>query len=193
MFVVIMVISNSIEKNKISTIEEFAQHIVESVFDEEKEMSEEDKAAMDAKILRKLEMGAKLTKKEMDYLRRYNPNMYAHAMRVQAMAKAVEEQLKHARSKEEANRIVTTAITGISDKDPDKKYIVAAIHRVYGEFQKSPGYSRLPSTDEDSKKAHQSRGVMKKVTSDEEDDFDAMGWSPLQEVIDAMPKFEAGA
>ena len=50
--------------------------------------------------------------------------MYAHAMRVQKMAEAIEEQLKHAKSKEEADRIILSSLTGISKNDPDKEYII---------------------------------------------------------------------
>ena len=55
--------------------------------------------------------------------------MYAHALRVQRMAEAVEEQLKHAKSKEEADRIISFALSGISKNDPDREYIFAAVNR----------------------------------------------------------------
>ena len=65
-------------------------------------MSDDDRAKMDAQILAKLKSGKKLSQKEMDYLRKTNPIMYSHAMRVQRIAETIEEQLKHAKSKEEA-------------------------------------------------------------------------------------------
>ena len=76
-----------------------------------------------AKIKRKLEAGKKLTKEELSWLQRNDPIAYAHAIRVQMIAEEVEKELKAAKSKEEANRIVSTAVSGISDDDPDKEYI----------------------------------------------------------------------
>lgn len=95
------------EPKKITTTKELAQYILESGNDVEK-MSEEDRSRMDAQITAKLQSGKKLSQKEMDYLRKTNPIMYAHALRVQRMAEAVEEQLKHAKSKEEADRIISS-------------------------------------------------------------------------------------
>ena len=158
-------------------------------------MSDEEKEKMDARIMAKLKAGKKLSQKEMEYLRRTNPMMYAQAMRIQKMAEAVEEQLKHARSKEEANRIVSSAISGISKNDPYKEYIVAAINRVSTEFHKSGAYSKLPNTIEDVKKkgAHTNDVEFSDGEENDEDEFDLMNWSPLAEVYDSMPTFSAGA
>ena len=105
-----------VEPKKITTTKELAQYILESGNDVEK-MSEEDRSRMDAQITAKLQSGKKLSQKEMDYLRKTNPIMYAHALRVQRMAEAVEEQLKHAKSKEEADQIISSALSGISKND----------------------------------------------------------------------------
>lgn len=199
---VVMAINLFQEKTeKITSTKELANYILDSVHDSFDEMSEEKRKDMDARIQAKLESGNKLTPEELRYLQKYNPMLYAHALRVQVLAKAVEEQLKHARSKEEANRIITGAIAGISKDDPDRKYIFAAINRISTEMHKSPAYNRLPETDPDVQKARNKRSEIKfKDAEDEEDsegdsenDFDLMSWSPRQEVIDAMPTFEAGA
>ena len=199
---VVMTINLFQEKTeKITSTKELASYILDSVHDSFDEMSEEKRKDMDAKIQAKLESGNKLTPEKLRYLQKYNPMLYAHALRVQVLAKAVEEQLKHARSKEEANRIITGAIAGISKDDPDRKYIFAAINRISTEMHKSPAYNRLPETDADVQKARNKRSEIKfKDAEDEEDsegdsenDFDLMSWSPLQEVIDSMPTFEAGA
>ena len=100
------------EPKKITTTKELAQYILESGNDVEK-MSEEDRSRMDARITAKLQSGKKLSQKEMDYLRKTNPIMYAHALRVQRMAEAVEEQLKHAKSKEEADQIISSALSQV--------------------------------------------------------------------------------
>lgn len=199
---VVMTINLFQEKTeKITSTKELANYIFDSVNNSSDEMPEEKRKDMDARIQAKLESGKKLTPEELRYLQKYNPMMYVHALRVQVLAKAVEEQLKHARSKEEANRIITGAIAGISKDDPDRKYIFAAINRISTEMHKSPAYNRLLETDADVQKARNKRSEIKfKDAEDEEDsegdsenDFDLMSWSPLQEVIDSMPTFEAGA
>ena len=185
---------NKEEQKKITTVNELAEYVLaKSVGCED--LSDEEKERMDAKIMAKLKAGKKLSQKEMEYLRRTNPMMYAQAMRIQKMAEAVEEQLKHARSKEEANRIVSSAISGISKNDPYKEYIVAAINRVSTEFHKSGAYNKLPNTIEDAKKkgAHTNNVEFSDGEENDEDEFDLMNWSPLTEVYDSMPTFSAGA
>lgn len=185
---------NKEEQKKITTVNELAEYVLaKSVGCED--LSDEEKEKMDARIMAKLKAGKKLSQKEMEYLRRTNPMMYAQAMRIQKMAEAVEEQLKHARSKEEANRIVSSAISGISKNDPYKEYIVAAINRVSTEFHKSGAYSKLPNTIEDEKKkgAHTNNVEFSDGEENDEDEFDLMNWSPLAEVYDSMPTFSAGA
>ena len=91
------------EPKKITTTKELAQYILESGNDVEK-MSEEDRSTMDAQITAKLQSGKKLSQKEMDYLRKTNPIMYAHALRVQRMAEAVEEQLSMQRARKRLTR-----------------------------------------------------------------------------------------
>ena len=181
------------ETQKITTEIELARYIMERGNDTEK-MSEADRAKMEARINAKLQSGKKLSQKEMDYLRRYNPIMYAHALRVQRMAEAVEEQLKHAKSKEEADRIITSALNGISKNDPDREYIFAAVNRVATEFHKSGAYDELPNTiDEDDKKKKKSGEVFSDAEDEEDDEFDLKNWSPLTEVYESMPTFSVEA
>lgn len=181
---------------KITTSDELAKYILDTTTGAG-ELSDEEKAKKDAQIMAKLKSGKKLTEKELAYLKKTNPIMYAHAMRVQLMVKGVEEQLKHAKSKEEANRIVASAVGGIAKDDPDREYLVAALNRISMEMHKSSGYNRLPNTDADvQKRREQKAGIEFEDAEEEEDEdkkgFDLMNWSPLQEVIDALPKFEAG-
>ena len=193
-----MVISLNTQKEpeKITSTKELAEYIRKSVM-EDNELSDEEKAKKEAGILNKLKFGKKLTPEELRYLQKVNPIMYAQAMRVRALAKAVEEQVKHARSKEEANQIVSNAMSSISKDDPAREYMVAAIDRVSSEMHKSPGYSRLPNTEADVQKAKDKKSnISFTETEDYEDDddsFDLDNWSPLQEVMDEMPKFEVGA
>lgn len=181
------------EPKKITSTKELAQYIIESVNDVEK-MSEEDRAKMDARIMAKLKSGNKLSQKELDYLRKTNPIMYAHAMRVQRMAEAIEEQLKHAKSKEEADSIISASLSGISKNDPDREYIYAAVNRISTEFHKSGAYEKLPNTVEEGDKKNRESGDVFSDAEDEDDEgFDLKNWSPLTEVYDSMPTFSVGA
>ena len=78
------------EEKKITTQRELVEHLLAGSGDVD-EMSEENRGEMDARIMAKLESGKKLSQKELDYLRRTNPILYAEAMRVQRMAEALEE------------------------------------------------------------------------------------------------------
>lgn len=181
------------EPKKITSTKELAQYIIESGNDVEK-MSEEDRAKMDARIMAKLKSGNKLSHKEMDYLRKTNPIMYAHALRVQRMAEAIEEQLKHAKSKEEADSIISASLSGISKNDPDREYIYAAVNRISTEFHKSGAYEKLPNTVEEGDKKNKESGDVFSDAEDEDDEgFDLKNWSPLTEVYDSMPTFSVGA
>lgn len=186
------------DNNKISTKKDVANaysEFVKKCFEDvNNEMSDEEKQRIEERIRAKLKMGKKLSSKEMEYLRKYNPLMYQRALRIQKMAEMVEEQLKHAKSKEEANNIVSQAIGGISDKDPDKECIVAAINRVAGDFRKSSVYNRLPNTNEEARKMKDksSEKCYNKENSESDAD-DLFGWTPLQEVIDELPKFSMNA
>ena len=109
------------------------------------------------------------------------------------MAEAVEEQLKHAKSKEEADRIISSALSGISKNDPDREYIFAAVNRISTEFHKSGAYEKLPNTVEEGDKEGKESGDIFSDADDKEDDgFDLKNWSPLREVYDSMPTFSAG-
>jgi len=182
------IVTKEVETKKISTKEELARYYFEVINDFKDDMSDEDKQKMQARIMAKLKAGKKLTAEEMNFLRKYDPIMYQRALRIQKMAENVKNQLKQARSKQQANMIINQSLGGISDKDPDKEYIVAAINRVAMEFRKSGAYSRLPETDEDAaKKKNVTKGNYK--DNDDESEEDLFNWTPIQEIIDSLPKF----
>ena len=56
---------------------------VKEAFTPESKMTDEEKSAYDKKVYGKFKMGKKLTQKELDYIRRTNPQMYMHVKRVQ--------------------------------------------------------------------------------------------------------------
>lgn len=163
------------------------------------EMEEKKKAEMSARIEAKLKAGKKLTPKEAKYLQQTNPYMYQQYLRIRQMAEQMTNQLKHAKSKQQANDIITTSIAGVSDKDPCKEYIIAALNEVAKEFKKTEGYNRLPATDAEVAKKNKQVNNHFDIDKDEDDDcfsedeFDPMEWSPLQEIIDAMPTFNMPA
>ena len=184
------------EEKKITTQRELVEHLLAGSGDVD-EMSEENRREMDARIIAKLKSGKKLSQKELDYLRRTNPILYAEAMRVQRMAEALEEQLKHARSKEEVNQIFTTALSGISKNDPDREYLVASFNRISAEFRKSKMYNKMPATNEEAKQKKKQvdpdKDLFKEDDEENTDGFDLSSWSPLREMYDQMPSFVAGA
>lgn len=64
-------------------------------------------------IVNKLKHGKKLTAQEMEFLRMNYPDEYQHALRIQKMAEMLENQLKHAKSKQEADGYIAAAVSGI--------------------------------------------------------------------------------
>ena len=184
------------EEQKITSQRELVEHLLNN-FGDVDEMSEENRREMDARIMAKLKFGKKLSQKELDYLRRTNPILYAQTMRVQRMAEALEEQLKHAKSKEEVNQIFTNALSRIKN-DPDKEYLMASYNRISTEFRSSKMYHSLPVTIEEANMKKKRINPDKSLFEDDEEgsadfEIDLKNWSPLQEVYDQMPSFEIGA
>lgn len=109
-------------------------------------------AKKEAKIRAKLEMGIPLTGKEMDFLRKYCPQLYAIAVRVQLKRKILEEKLSHAKSKEEVQDIQLEAMATIRKEDPAKRYMIATVNKTMEEFKETLVCKRLPEKKEDAKK-----------------------------------------
>ena len=84
------------ENKTVSTKEEMINYYLQKTLDCDNEMTDDEKKAMEARIESKLKRGKKLSAKEMEYLRKYNPMMYLRALRIQKAAEAVKEQLKQA-------------------------------------------------------------------------------------------------
>lgn len=98
----------------------------------------------------KLKAGRRLSGEEKSFLLKHNPQLYQSAKRVEMQRQALKERLKYAKSKEEANSIISSALSGISEKDPDAEYVIAAITHEAGEFHKSDAYKKLPDTIKES-------------------------------------------
>ena len=119
-------------------------------------MSEEEKQDYEKKIRAKLQRGANLSVEELNYLRIHNPELYRSAMRVKTAKQQLKEQLRHCKSKQEANTLIVRAISRISDKDPDKTYPYSGIAQSRRRIQeKLPvmSYCRKPTTRKKDKKS----------------------------------------
>ena len=182
------------EKSKEKLGSEIAASIRDKI-EESKNNSDQNDEKMMTRIMAKIKSGKRLSQKEESYLKQHNPDLYLQYVRIRRMAEAMASRLKHANSKEEVNDIIMQSISGISDKDPYKEFIVAALNEVAKEFKNSDAYGELPATSEEAneKKKSSPNNDEDSFSKDNSDDFDPMNWSPLQELVDAMPTFEAPA
>jgi hypothetical protein len=181
------------ENKTISSKADLAEYFLEQINQESDSMSDKEKSQMRARIEAKLKSGKKLSSKEEQFLRETDPKMYLQYQRIRSMADHMSEQLKHAKTKQQANDIITTAMSSVSDKDPCKEYALAAMNEAAKEFKKSPAYGRLPDKDANLTKKKTTKLTFEEDDDTDTDDFDPMSWSPLQDVIDSMPTFHVSA
>ncbi len=169
---------------------EDVNYLINKIKNNSEKMSEDDKAKMYARIEAKLKAGKKLSPEERYYLQKTNTQMYLQYQRIRAKADAMASQLKEAKSKQQVNDIITTSMSSISDNDPCKEYVQAAMNEVVKEFKSSQDYGRLPDKDSvlEKKKKKQTKESFEKDIQ-EQKEFDPMSWSPLQDMIDVMPTF----
>ena len=135
-----------------------------------KAQSDEEKGKRLGSIQAKLRAGKKLTSEEMDYLRANDPEAYMHALRIQQARKSLEESLKHAKSKQEAQEIISSAVSGITKDDPDREAMIAAVSDVADKFMESAEYNKLPATDDEAKKKQKNQ-FSDKVEEDDDNDY----------------------
>ena len=99
-------VQNDTEQKSLSQVRaELAEKIMDQIQGMDFE-SEEERLAFQSKIEKKIKTGAKLSRKEMAYLRKYNPYMYHQMVRVQQKREALKEQLKHCKSKKLMNKVL---------------------------------------------------------------------------------------
>lgn len=177
---------------------EFIKGIMDRINGDDFE-SEEERQAFENKIQQKIKNGAKLSAKEMAYIRRTNPYIYQQVVRVQQRREALKEQLRHCRTKEEAQQVMSNVMTSISDKDPARDAMIAAVQNVSQQFRDSEVYQKLPDTKEDLKKAKKSDSPMEDPFKEdaEEDDGSTVSYSfgsgGYQEAVSSKTIFQAGA
>lgn len=138
---------------KIKAIKPIENEIIKpiSLF-QPKEANEEAVTRRLNKITAKLKSGKRLTGDEKIFLLKHSPGLYQTAKKVEMQRTALKNQLEHARSKEEVNEIVGTALSSVSKKDPDMEYVVAAIQDEAKTFRATNAYKKLPATKKDAKK-----------------------------------------
>ena len=197
-------ITYSITTNTFSTLDStqsISQQLINTIRKVQEEASNSNKQSdekMEARIQAKIKSGKKLTSKEEIYLKEHNPELYMQYLRIRKMAQCLEDRLKHAKSKEEVNDIIFQTFNSISDKDEYKEAIINALNEVVKDFQHSDVFQKLPATNEEALNHNNSKNPNSNDggnnTDDRvepsEDDFDPMTWSPLQDVINAMPTFD---
>lgn len=124
------------------------KNVWEQLIDKTSGMSDEERQDYEKRILKKLQRGKNLSADELNYLRIHNPELYRSAMRVRNAKQQLKEQLKHCKSKQEVNDLISRSFARISDKDPDKEYLMAGLQEVAEKFRKSFQYARLPQTND---------------------------------------------
>ena len=141
------------------------------ILDPTSKMSEEDEKEYHNKILRKLRQGRRLTTAEKNYLQIHDPEMYKVALRVEMCRKRFTEQAKHCKSKEEFQTLVSNNMS-VSDKDPMKEYIQAAISYEAQNIRKTPQYAALPDTNRKAEEKRTKGKKIKKIKIDEDKEKD---------------------
>lgn len=150
-------------------ISNFISNIRENDYLKQKEIDKDADKKYEQQIEAKLNSGKRLTPKEVNFLRRNNPQLYYFYMIIETKRKSVEEQLKHCKSKEEVQEIQDTAILSIGKNSPIKEMLIKAINRTIEEFQKSDSYKKLPASEDDKKKKKDiQNNKVNKVLSDED-------------------------
>lgn len=142
---------------------------VDKIIDPVNEMSEQKKQEYKNKILRMLEQGKKLSNEQMQYIKKYMPEMYPQVMKIQMQRQALEESLKHCKSKEQANDIYTNAMLRVNKDEPMAKALIAAYNDVMKVFRKSDFYKSLPATEEDAKQSQKNNQFYKDPFAKESD------------------------
>ena len=100
------------KENEKKCLSQVRKEFVEQVMDKIQGIdfvSEEEREKFQVKLEYKIKSGAKLSQKEMNYLRRYSPYMYQQMVRVQQKRGMLKNRLKNCRTKEEAHWVIGEA------------------------------------------------------------------------------------
>ena len=104
------------------------------------------------KITNKVNVGAKLTEKEMEYLKGKNPQLYEKLRQIEKEQKAYEEALRHCKSKDEAQRLhmarMGEAMEAAKNGDGMAAYRMNRMNESMTAFTKTGEYKKLPAETE---------------------------------------------
>ncbi len=106
------------------------------------------------KITAKASAGAKLTEKEMEYLRERNPQLYEKLRQIEREQKAYEEALRRCKTKDEAQRLHVARVGEIMESakngDGMAAYRMNRMTESMTAFTGTEEYERLPTEAEES-------------------------------------------
>ena len=122
---------------------------VSSAFSKTPEEADNEKLQ---KITNKVNVGAKLTDKEMEYLKEKNPQLYEKLRQIEKEQKAYEEALRHCKSKDEAQRLhmarVGEAMQAAKNGDGTAAYRMNRMSESMTAFSETEEYKKLPTEAE---------------------------------------------
>ena len=104
------------------------------------------------KITDKVNVGAKLTNEEMEYLKEKNPQLYEKLRQIEKEQKAYEDALRHCKSKDEAQRLhmarVGEAMQAAKNGDGTAAYRMNRMSESMTAFSESEEYKKLSTEAE---------------------------------------------
>ena len=122
---------------------------VNSAFSKTPEEADNEKLQ---KITNKVNVGAKLTDKEMEYLKEKNPQLYEKLRQIEKEQKAYEEALRHCKSKDEAQRLhmarVGEAMQAAKNGDGTAAYRMNRMSESMTAFSETEEYKKLSTEAE---------------------------------------------
>ncbi len=122
---------------------------VSSAFSKTPEEADNEKLQ---KITNKVNVGAKLTDKEMEYLKEKNPQLYEKLRQIEKEQKAYEEALRHCKSKDEAQRLhmarVGEAMQAAKNGDGTAAYRMNRMSESMTAFTETDDYKKLSTEAE---------------------------------------------
>ena len=138
-----------LEKNldKTALYRQFIRGLTNDIAD----MTETERQNYEQKVFAKVKSGKRLTSEELGYLRKYNPELYKVAVRVENARKALRTQLANCKSKEEVQDVFAARVQGLQmmKDDMTREAMAAMIDRERCAFQKSRKYVELPAKKEE--------------------------------------------
>ena len=147
---------------------------VSSVFSKTPEETDNEKLQ---KITNKVNVGAKLTDKEMEYLKEKNPQLYEKLNQIEREQKAYEEALRHCKSKDEAQRLhmarVGESMQAAKNGDGTATYRMKRMSESMTAFSETEEYKKLPTEAEQAlehrKQREAERAVLEPKVSETEE------------------------